>query len=77
MWFDAIVFNHPFEHRCCAVGGITNESLWLHIELILNTIQHELGALNFKGTMRGRGGVFFTEPISVLVAGELDEITGI
>ncbi|MNZ91156.1 hypothetical protein D3C78_1101300 [compost metagenome] len=52
MRLDALLFDHPGQHRGSAISGIANEALWREVELRLYTLDHRPGRINFGGTVR-------------------------
>jgi len=56
MRFDALVLDHPAEHRRTPVGGIRNEPLGGKIKARLDTINHFLGGFHYR---RADGGCGF------------------
>ncbi|MCY1533155.1 hypothetical protein D9M68_684680 [compost metagenome] len=52
MRLDALLFDHPGQHRRSAIGGVADEAFRCEIELRFDTLDHRPGRIDFGGTVR-------------------------
>jgi hypothetical protein len=55
VWRDALLLDHPIEHRHYAIGGVTDKALRPEAEAICNSLDHRLGRCHLLGA-QGWGG---------------------
>jgi hypothetical protein len=53
MRLDVFFLHHPGQHRRGTVSGIADEALRFDVELLFDTLDHGIGALNLGRSMSG------------------------
>jgi len=52
---DALVLDHPAQHRSGAIGGVADQAAWLETETLLDAVDHRSRRVDLLRSVRGRG----------------------